>query len=200
LGELLKRRSVRYLAVCSVAVAGLTAAFLARARTGPAAPLGYLATIGASGAPVPPTAASRRAGITSLQLIGKHGDRVFYRGTDTAGHPCVGAGDANALGTVGFTLCSRDERPLTATNPVIVIPDVQMTTGSSHWQLMRVDGFAADEVARVEATNLAGVVVAGAPVIGNVFSLVSPDGSETGSIRAYDRSGKVVFSHDYGSS
>jgi hypothetical protein len=194
------RRWIRYAIVCALAVAGLAAAFLARARTGPAAPPGYLATIGASGKPIPPTAASRKLGIASLELIGTRGDRAFYRGRDADNHPCLGAGDASDLGTVGFTLCSRDDRPLTAANPVIVVPDVQLTASSAHWQLVRVDGFASDDVARVEATDGAGVVVARGPVVNNVFSLVPAAGSEPGTIRAYDRSGKLVFSRDYGSS
>ena len=183
--------------LCLLAAAGLTAAFLARARTGPAAPPGYPATIGASGKPVLPSAASRRLGIASLQLIGTRGNRAFYRGTDVDKHPCLGAGDANDLGTVGFTLCSRDERPLTASDPVIVVPDVQMTEGS-RWQLIRVDGFAADSVARVTATDSVGVVVGEAQVVDNVFSIVPAGAVEPGMIKAYDRVGKLVFSHDYG--
>jgi hypothetical protein len=193
----MSRRGIRYAVVCSLAAAGLAAAFLARARTGPAAPPGYAATIGAPGKPVPPTAASRKLGIASLQLIATRGDRAFYRGTDADNHPCLGAGDASDPGTVGFTLCSRDERPLTASDPVIVVPDVQQTEGAG-WQLMRVDGFAADSVARVTLTDGTGAVVAEAPAVSNVFSIVPPAAVEPGTVKAYDRSGKLVFSHDYG--
>jgi hypothetical protein len=198
MGKRVKRRWSRYAVLCLLAAAGLTAAFLARARTGPAAPPGYPATIGASGKPVSPSAASRKAGIASLQLIGTRGDRAFYRGTDVDNHPCLGAGDASDLGTVGFTLCSRDERPLTASDPVIVVPDVQMTEGSARWQLVRVDGFAADSVTRVTAADSAGVVVGEAQVVDNVFSIVPAAAVEPGTIKAYDRAGKLVFSHDYG--
>lgn len=184
--------------VCLLAAAGLTAAFLARARTGPAAPPGYPSTIGASGKPVTPSAASRKLGIASLQLIGVRGNRAFYRGADADNHPCLGAGDASDLGTVGFTLCSRDQRPLIASDPVIVVPDVQMTEGSGRWQLVRVDGFAADSVARVTAADSDGVVVGEAQVVDNVFSIVPAGAVEPGMIRAYDRDGKLVFSHDYG--
>ena len=159
---------------------------------------GYPGTIGASGRPVSPSAASRKLGIASLQLIGTRGDRAFYRGTDVDNHPCLGAGDASDLGTVGFTLCSRDERPLIASDPVIVVPDVQMTEGSAQWQLVRVDGFAADSVARVTATDSVGVVVGEAQVVDNVFSIVPAAAVEPGTIKAYDRRGKLVFSHDYG--
>jgi hypothetical protein len=199
-GERVTRRWIRYASVSLVAAAGLTFAFLARVNTGPAAPPGYAATIGASGKPIPPTAASRKLGIASLQLIGTRGGRAFYRGTDTENHPCLGAGDAGDLGTVGFTLCSRDERPLTASEPVIVVPDVHGTEGSAQWQLVRADGFAADSVARVSATDRAGRVVAQVPVVNNVFSITPADAVEPGTIKAYDRSGKLVFSHDYGSS
>jgi hypothetical protein len=199
-GKRVTRRSIRYAIVCSLAAAGLAAAFLARARTGPAAPPGYAATIGASGKPVPPTAASRKLGIASLQLIGTRGDRAFYRGTDAENHPCLGAGNASDLGTVGFTLCSRDDRPLTASEPVIVVPDVQQTEGSSRWQLVRVDGFAADSVARVTVTDSAGSVVAQAPVVNNVFSIVPAAAAEPGTVKAYDRGGRLVFSHDYSGS
>jgi hypothetical protein len=200
MGERVTKRWIRYAVVCSLAAAGLAAAFLARARTGPAAPPGYPATIGTSGKPVPPTAASRKLGIASLQLIGTRGDRAFYRGTDSDDHPCLAAGDANELGTVGFTLCSRDERPLTASDPVIVVPDVQMTADSAGWQLVRVDGFATDSVARVTVTDSAGAVVAHAAVVDNVFSLAPAGAVEPGTIKAYDRSGKLVFSRDYGNS
>ena len=183
--------------VCLLVAAGLTAAFLVRARTGPAAPPGYPSTIGASGKPVTPSAASRKLGIASLQLIGTRGNRAFYRGSDADNHPCLGAGDASNLGTVGFTLCSRDERPLIASDPVIAVPDVQMTEGSGRWQLVRLDGFAADSVARVTATDSAGVVVAEAQVVDNVFSIVPATAVEPGTIKAYDRNGKLVFSHDY---
>jgi hypothetical protein len=183
--------------VCLLVAAGLTAAFLVRARTGPAAPPGYPSTIGASGKPVTPSAASRKLGIASLHLIGTRGNRAFYRGSDADNHPCLGAGDASNLGTVGFTLCSRDERPLIASDPVIAVPDVQMTEGSGRWQLVRVDGFADDSVARVTATDSAGVVVAEAQVVDNVFSIVPAAAVEPGTIKAYDRSGKLVFSHDY---
>jgi len=192
-----KRRWSRCAVLCLLAAAGLTAAFLARARTGPAAPPGYPATIGASGKTVPPSAASRKLGIASLQLIGTRANRAFYRGTDADNHPCLGAGDASDIGTVGFTLCSRDERPLTASDPVIVVPDVQMTEGSGRWQLVRVDGFAADSVARVTATDSVGGVVGEAQVVDNVFSIVPADPVEPGTIKAYDRGGKLVFSHDY---
>ena len=198
MGKRVKRRWIRYTVFCLLAAAGLTAAFLARARTGPAAPPGYPATIGASGKPVSPSAASRKLGIASLQLIGTRGDRAFYRGINADKHPCLGVGDASDLGTVGFTLCSRDERPLTASAPVIVVPDVQMTEGSAQWQLVRVDGFAADYVARVTATDSAGVVVGEAQVVDNVFSIVPGAAVEPGTIKAYDRGGKLVFSHDYG--
>lgn len=193
-------RRTRYAVVCSLAVAGLAAAFLAHARSGPAAEPGFPAAIGASGRPIAPTAASRAVGIASLQLIGTRGDRAFYRGTDADNHPCLGAGSASDLGTVGFTLCSNDDRPLTAANPVIVVPDVQMTEGSARWELVRVDGFAADNVARVTATDSAGVVVGRAPVANNVFSFVPAAGTEPGTIKAYDRAGRLVFSKDYGSS
>jgi hypothetical protein len=193
----MKPRWSRCAVLCLLAAAGLTAAFLARARTGPAAPPGYPATIGASGKPVSPSAASRKLGIASLQLIGTRGNRAFYRGTDADNHPCLGAGDASDLGTVGFTLCSRDERPLTASDPVIVIPDVQMTEGSARWQLVRVDGFAADSVARVTASDSDGVVVGKAQVVDNVFSIAPATAVEPGTIKAYDRGGKLVFSHDY---
>jgi hypothetical protein len=195
-GKRVKRRWIRCAVVCLLAAAGLTAAFLVRARTGPAAPPGYPATIGASGKPVTPSAASRKLGIASLQLIGTRGNRAFYRGTDADNHPCLGAGDASDLGTVGFTLCSRDEQPLIASDPVIVVPDVQMTEGSG-WQLVRVDGFAADSVARVTATASDGVVVGEAQVVDNVFSIVPATAVEPGTIKAYDRGGKLVFSHDY---
>jgi hypothetical protein len=195
-GKRVKRRWIRCAVVCLLAAAGLTAAFLVRARTGPAAPPGYPATIGASGKPVTPSAASRKLGIASLQLIGTRGNRAFYRGTDADNHPCLGAGDASDLGTVGFTLCSRDEQPLIASDPVIVVPDVQMTEGSG-WQLVRVDGFAADSVARVTATASDGVVVGEAQVVDNVFSIVPAAAVEPGTIKAYDRGGKLVFSHDY---
>jgi hypothetical protein len=197
MGERVKRRWIKYAVFGLLAAAGLTAAFLARARTGPAAPPGYPATIGASGKPVSPSAASRKLGIASLQLIGTHGDRAFYRGTNADKHPCLGFGDASDLGTVGFTLCSRDERPLTASDPVIVVPDVQMTEGSARWQLVRVDGFAADSVARVTATDSGGAVVGEAQVVDNVFSIVPGAAVEPGTIKAYDRGGKLVFSHDY---
>ena len=196
----MRRRSIRYALVCILAVAGLAAAFLAHARSGPAAEPGFPATIGASGRPIPPTAASRAVGIASLQLIGTRGDRAFYRGMDADNHPCLGAGNASNPGTVGFTLCSNDQRPLTAANPVIVVPDVQMTQGSGQWELVRVDGFAADNVARVAVTNGAGAVIAEAPVVSNVFSLVPSVESDPGTIRAYDHSGKLVFSQSYGSS
>jgi hypothetical protein len=147
---------------------------------------------------VTPSAASRKVGIASLQLIGTRGDRAFYRGTDADNHPCLGAGDASDLGTVGFTLCSRDERPLIASDPVIVVPDVQMTEGSGRWQLVRVDGFAADSIARVTATDSVGEVVGEAQVVDNVFSIVPAAAVEPGTIKAYDRGGKLVFSHDYG--
>ena len=196
----MRRRSIRYALVCILAVAGLAAAFLAHARSGPAAEPGFPATIGASGRPIPPTAASRAVGIASLQLIGTRGDRAFYRGMDADNHPCLGAGNASNLGTVGFTLCSNDERPLTAANPVIVVPDVQMTQGSGQWELVRVDGFAADNVARVAVTDGAGAVIAQAPVVNNVFSVVPSVESDPGTIRAYDHSGKLVFSQSYGSS
>ena len=194
----MKRRWIRCAVFCLLVVAGLAAAFLARARTGPAAPPDYPATIGASGKPVSPSAASRKLGIASLQLIGTRGNRAFYRGTDADNHPCLGAGDASDLGTVGFTLCSRDERPLIASDPVIVVPDVQMTEGSGRWQLIRVDGFAADSVARVTATDSGGAVVGEAQVVDNVFSIVPAAAVEPGTIKAYDRGGKLVFSHDYG--
>jgi hypothetical protein len=198
-GQRVTRRWVRYAIVCSLAAAGLAAAFLVRARTGPAAPPGYAATIGASAKPVPPTAASRKLGIASLELIGTREGRAFYRGTDSENHPCLGVGDASALGTVGFTLCSRDERPLTASDPVIAVPDVQKTAESAGWQLIRFDGFAADSVARVAATDSAGVVVAQAPVVNNVFSIVPAAAVESGAIKAYDRGGNLVFSREYGS-
>jgi hypothetical protein len=199
-GERVTRRWIRHAIVCSLAAAGLAAAILALARTGPAAPPGYPATIGASGKPLPPTAASRKIGIATLQLIGTRGDRAFYRGTDADNHPCLGAGDASELGTVGFTLCSRDERPLTASEPVIVVPDVQKTEASAHWQLVRVEGFAADSVARVTVTDSAGVVAAQARVVDNVFSIIPATAVDLQTINAYDRSGKLVFSHDYGGS
>ena len=81
---------------------------------------------------------------------------------------------------------------------MIVIPDVQMTEGSGRWQLVRVDGFAADSVARVTATDSAGVVVGEAQVMDNVFSIVPAAAVEPGTIKAYDRAGRLVFSHDYG--
>ena len=189
-------KRLRYAAACLLAAGGLIAAFLAHAHTGPAAPPGYAATIGASGKPIPPTAATRKLGIASLQLIGTRGDRAFYRGTDADNHPCLGAGDAADLGTVGFTLCSRDERPLVASEPVIVVPDVEQKEGSG-WQLMRVDGFAADSVARVTVTDGTGTVVAETPVVNNVFSIVPTGAVEPGTVKAYDRSGKLVFSQDY---
>src|SRR5207249_9897288 len=64
-GKRVKRRWIRCAVFGLLAAAGLTAAFLARAHTGPAAPPGYPATIGASGKPVTPSAASRKLGIAS---------------------------------------------------------------------------------------------------------------------------------------
>ena len=57
---------------------------------------------------------------------------------------------------------------------------------------------AADSVSRVTVTDAAGAVVAEAPVVNNVFSIVPAAAVEPGSVKAYDRSGKLVFSHDYG--
>lgn len=170
-----------------------------RVESGPASSGADVSGIGKTNVPVPTSVAVKASGVGAMHLIAKANGTVFYRASRD-GRQCLGGGDEATLGRPAFMICGLDggNFPSTA-NPVIAVPDLSTTRDNPNdWKLNRVDGFAADAVARVTLTNGAGEVIAEGLVVNNVFSLVPPDGpTSAGEVRAYDKTGNKVYSRSY---
>jgi hypothetical protein len=187
----------RYLLlICAAALVG--AALTLKAAATPEPPATGLSSLSARGVPVSPSPESKQLGLTNLTLLRRTNGRAFYRATRADGKTCYAAGAADAVGAVGFTLCGAQNFP-SPEAPVFAAPEVGAErTAPDDWQLFRVDGFAADGVARVAVENRDGEIVGEARVVDNVFAIVPSHGGGIGTLTAYDAAGRVVFSNSYG--
>ena len=183
------------LAIGAFVAIAIAAFSTAAAGPGAGVPISRLAN--ESGTAVTPSDKLRTSGIVELRLIGRVSGRAFYRALAADGRNCLGFGSAEKIGDPGLLMCGIEDVPSTA-RPVLAFPDVGATRSApGKWELFRVDGFVADEVARVVATNANGEVVAEAAVTGNVFSLIPREPTDVGDVIAFDEAGNKIFSQSY---
>lgn len=118
-------------------------------------------------------------------LLGIRANRAFYRLTSKDGQTCFAVGSANSVGKPGSVGCWR------RLNPLMDYSAVEIARGSSRPRLLRIEGFAADGIASVQAIDESGRTVAEVQVTDNVYHLGAPSGFVSRLV-ARDSSGEVV--------
>lgn len=129
--------------------------------------------------------------LPEVYLLGIRGERAFYRIVGQGHTNCFAVGSADALGTLGGIGCWRRLSALLDKSVV------EIARGSSQPRLLRIEGFAADGITRVEALDQSGRTVAEAPVSNNIYFLGAPAGGWVARVIARDGSGKVVGGVDF---
>lgn len=123
--------------------------------------------------------------LPELYLLGIRADRAFYRLVGEDGQTCFAVGFANSVGKPGSIGCWRQ------LNALMDYSTVEVVRGSREPRLLRIEGFAADGVTRVQAMDESGRTVAEAPVTANIYHLGAPTALVMRLV-ALDRSGDVV--------
>jgi len=143
-----------------------------------------LSRLSSPGVPVQLSASDPRtkrlegAGYTSISALATVHDRTFYRFELRSGQACFGTGNSAADWPIGTIMCRI--RPPDFPSPELPVLDfslVGMDRGEAMPTYIRIEGFAADGVARIGAVDAEGRVIARIPVDGNVYSGPAPDGT-----------------------
>jgi hypothetical protein len=177
--------TARRLWVISALVAGLALAGGLVLRTG-ASPssAASLSRLSSPGVPVqlpasdPRTKRLEGAGYTSISALATVRDRTFYRFDLRSGEACFGTGNSAADWPIGTIMCRI--RPPYFPSPELPVLDLSMVgmdRGEATPTYLRIEGFAADGVARIGAVDAEGRVIARIPVDGNVYSAPAPLGT-----------------------
>lgn len=121
-----------------------------------------------------------------LSLLAVRDGRAFYRLGDARAH-CYAAGDAQSVGTVGAVGCWDDSEPL------MDFSVVDLSSGSeSEVKFFRIEGIAADRVSSVGVLGPNGDIVAGVPVVRNVYASSAPPGTPGRGLVAFDNRGRPL--------
>jgi hypothetical protein len=112
-----------------------------------------------------------RAGYEEVHLLGVRGDRAFYRVIRTDGRTCFGVGFRSDVGNPGQITCFVE------TPAVMDFSVVEIVRGSTIPRYLRMEGIAADGIAKVRAKDETNRVIAEAPVAGNLYQFkLNPSG------------------------
>jgi hypothetical protein len=132
----------------------------------------------------------RKLQITNVFLIGRAGDRAFYRFAQHGIDNCYGVGEAQLQGSIQAWACGGT---FSALHPVQDFSVVEMSKPLREWRVLRSEGIAADGVARVVIRGADGGLVADMPVHNNVYFSRAPAQRAVAQLQALDSAGKVVY-------
>jgi hypothetical protein len=135
------------------------------------------------------------SGFGRIWLVASRGDTNFLELEMSSGRSCYGTGQAGGAWPIGVITC-RDKAPFFPSPEMPILDEsiAAMENGESVMHFTRIEGFAADGVARVGLRNAKGLTVTEVPVINNVYSLHTMPSEPVTSIVALDSTGKVLAS------
>jgi len=133
---------------------------------------------------------ARSANVRGGSLLAVRGARAIYRLDRSGAAPCYGVGPAADVADVDSVTCTRATFP-TAVHPVL---DFSVYEGTRRdvreLALFRVEGIAADGVARVEFLRPNGDVALSVPVTDNVYATASVPRGPVKGMAAVDKAGE----------
>jgi hypothetical protein len=129
---------------------------------------------------------------SEISLLATKGTRHFYRFERPAGNPCFGTGRTDAPYPIGMISC-RIAAPFfpSPEMPVLDLSVVSIEKGDTA-RFTRVQGIAADGVARVGILDADGNVAAEIPVENNVYSSDSVPRDTTAALVAVGADGRIL--------
>lgn len=175
-----------------------------------------LATVSAKGTPTTATAnaqetlerfaATGRIGrTTGIRLIRGTGSRFYFRVDTSNGQSCFGASDRSGFvgsevrqfGSLACPLPSdepTDGSPFPSADLPILDMSLRMMTPTESATFKRIEGFAADGVAKVDVVRPNGSVALSIPVVNNVYLAPDVPSGVLAELVAVDANGTALYS------
>jgi hypothetical protein len=177
----------------SLALAGTSG----ESGAGPPATPAELSSVSTKGTPVKLASKGRFDELfrpTGVFLLAVRGDRAFFH-VDSATHSgCFGEGPAMQVAADTYQLGLVECGGQFPSVSVPVLDQSVMEVSRAHgFRVMRIQGFAADGVATVAATDVHGSVLAETAVADNVYKLTAYAPGQVAELVARDPSGRVVY-------
>jgi hypothetical protein len=139
----------------------------------------------------------RGSGGGQLFLLKAENGRNYYRIVNTSRGTCYGSGPAGVPAQLGIETCAFSPQFPSRGRPVLDFSLVEPQPSGDTTRIVRTEGMAADGVENVAWFDANGDIVARAPVVGNVYSLVRPPATAVAGYEAFDASGAVVYRFSY---
>jgi hypothetical protein len=191
-GAVATRKRMLGVALLAITVAVVCVSLFARASSDATA--SDLSSVSTRGVPVAfagqGSAQLKAMDVTDLRMIGKVGERAFYRFLRD-GTTCFAVGDATTPGELGVASCGQ--AIIAQPHPVLDFSIIEMTRDRPEPHLYRLEGIAADGVAMIEVTAGNGTTLTRVPVQSNVFSLSDVPDQAVGELVARDSNGNAVY-------
>jgi len=134
------------------------------------------------------------SGFGNIFMIAKRGNRAFFKFELANGRSCYGVGDVARSWPFGAFGC-RNQEPFfpSPEQPIFDHSVVGKDNGDAYVRFIRVQGFAADGVARIGLRNPERTIIAETPVADNVYLVEQLPNEPVTSIVALDAEGKAIL-------
>jgi hypothetical protein len=183
--------------VVAVSAAISASVALVGASTGSGGSPGSLAAVANRGTTMMLSAKASAAlhsfGANRATLLGSRGHRNFFRIESPSDGTCYGSGEVGNPQLFGIIGCESTPPFPSVGRPLLDLSLVDIERGSSEAHAVRLEGVAADRVARVGAVDTSGAVVAEAAVVGNVYKFDPVPAEALSGLVAIDATGRVVY-------